>query len=173
MDQIKPTQFQNPDPLSKFPVSKKKSIQILLSISLFYFLFSCFPQLDLFTLCSRYTGDRNYAFLFFNGILVFLITNSGLAAATCPPIEADKKHHLHHHQSVPESRVAEEKKTLVRKEVADGGEAEELVTEEREIEEDEEEEEVVFGMEKLSAEDLKRKCDDFIRRMKEGIKFEA
>ncbi|GFZ05213.1 hypothetical protein Acr_17g0007850 [Actinidia rufa] len=54
--------------------------------------------------------------------------------------------------------------------VTEEGEENDIFTEDQVIVEEDVEEE---GMGLLSAEELKKKCDDFIRKMREGIKSEA
>ncbi|XP_058218213.1 uncharacterized protein LOC131329152 [Rhododendron vialii] len=156
------TQFQFP----------KKPIQILLSISAFSILLSLSPFFPLFSSCiaafsSRiftYTTDRNYIFLFCNGLLAFLIKNSSA-------VDADQDHR----------KSAHEKTELVREEVVEfkeekGKENNTLTSQdenEEEVEEFIDEEEEEEGEELMSAEELNKKCEEFIRKMREGIKIEA
>ncbi|KAL6999890.1 hypothetical protein U1Q18_001044 [Sarracenia purpurea var. burkii] len=135
------------------------------------------------------TSDRNCIFLFCNGILVFLIKNSGLACNSSPcTTDTNHEHERqsvdHSQQSVPQSA---EKRAVAREVqvqegienenlVAGGGNANENLTAQDETEEDgiliiEEGQEDGIGL--LSAEELNKKCDDFIRKVKEGIKYEA
>ncbi|XP_028086942.1 uncharacterized protein LOC114287699 isoform X1 [Camellia sinensis] len=181
MDQIKQHNNQTLVQFSQFHISKK-SIQILLfSISLFSFLLSCSPLghfLSSFSMqLFSYTSDRNYIFLFCNGILVFLIKNSGMTD-TCS--SSTDPNYEHAKQDKNEDERGRECENLV----TDGdGESEILTTQQDGIEEEEEEEEeedefvVVYHEEEenglLSAEELNKKCEDFIRKVKEGIKIEA
>ncbi|PSS06461.1 Ankyrin repeat domain-containing protein [Actinidia chinensis var. chinensis] len=154
----------------------KKSIQILLSISAFSLLFSCFPFLPL--LCNyfsnfsfqlfRYTTDRNYIFLFCNGILVFLIRNSVMAATS--PLGTIDTNPEPIKRNVDVVEVELEKGRGNENLVTEEGEENDILTEDQVIVEEDVEEE---GMGLLSAEELKKKCDDFIRKMREGIKSEA
>ncbi|GMP53175.1 hypothetical protein CsSME_00018723 [Camellia sinensis var. sinensis] len=112
-----------------------------------------------------YTSDRNYIFLFCNGILVFLIKNSGMTD-TCS--SSTDPNYEHAKQDKNEDERGRECENLV----TDGdGESEILTTQQDGIEEEEEEEEEENGL--LSAEELNKKCEDFIRKVKEGIKIEA
>ncbi|KAL7249715.1 hypothetical protein ACSBR1_011822 [Camellia fascicularis] len=106
-----------------------------------------------------YTSDRNYIFLFFNGILVFLIKNSGMTD-TCS--SSTDPNYEHAKQDKNEDERGRECENLV----TDGdGESEILTTQQDGIEEEEN------GL--LSAEELNKKCEDFIRKVKKGIKMEA
>ncbi|KAF7140478.1 hypothetical protein RHSIM_Rhsim06G0176100 [Rhododendron simsii] len=163
------TQFQFP----------KKPIQILLSISAFSILLSLSLFFPLFSSCiaafsSRiftYTTDRNYIFLFCNGLLAFLIKNSSA-------VNTDQDHR----KSVPEKTELGREEVLVEFKEEKGkenntltshdeSEEEEEDVEEFIVEEEEEEEEEGEGL--MSAEELNKKCEEFIRKMREGIKIEA
>ncbi|KAL7218396.1 hypothetical protein ACSBR2_011627 [Camellia fascicularis] len=163
MDQIKQHNNQTLVQFSQFHISKK-SIQILLfSISLFSFLLCCSPLghfLSSFSMqLFSYTSDRNYIFLFCNGILVFLIKNSGMTD-TCS--SSTDPNYEHAKQDKNEDERGRECENLV----TDGdGESEILTTQQDGIEEEEN------GL--LSAEELNKKCEDFIRKVKKGIKMEA
>ncbi|XP_068304364.1 uncharacterized protein [Pyrus communis] len=151
----------------------------------------------------RYTFDKKYVFLLCNGLLVFIVKNSGLAG-TSPressnlnnndhvpkSIESGRKAAELEETKVTEAPQAKEEVSNVEMEQTKVREDEILVSEEEEkrvlitVEEEDEccrtnfvlddhdmyEEE---GIEVLSAEELNKKCDDFIRRMKEGIRLEA
>ncbi|KAI8552183.1 hypothetical protein RHMOL_Rhmol06G0246100 [Rhododendron molle] len=177
MDQIQQNNIQRLGQLITQFQFPKKPIQILLSISAFSILLSLSPFFPLFSSCiaafsSRiftYTTDRNYIFLFCNGLLAFLIKNSSA-------VDADQDHR----------KSAPEKTELVREEVVEfkeekGKENNALTSqdenEEEEVEEfivdEEEEEEEEEGEGLMSAEELNKKCEEFIRKMREGIKIEA
>ncbi|KAH7861642.1 hypothetical protein Vadar_028809 [Vaccinium darrowii] len=172
MDQTQQNRIQI---LGQFP---KKPIQIILSISAFSILFSLSPLFPLFSnsIASfssqifSYTTDRNYIFLVCNGILAFLIKNSSTGT------NQDRAEKIFDHpKSVPE--VAE-KRELVREEVVEfteekGKESEEKDEEDFIFAEEEEEEEEEEGVGLMSAEELNQKCEEFIRKMREGIKIEA
>jgi co-chaperonin GroES (HSP10) len=67
--------------------------------------------------------------------------------------------------------VAEEKVVVEVEEVREDEQGGHGIIVVDEDEEEEEEEEEVIGL--LSTEELNKKCDDFIRKMKDDIKFEA
>ncbi|XAR55262.1 hypothetical protein NMG60_11035289 [Bertholletia excelsa] len=163
----------------------KKSTQIFLSISAFSILFSCSQLLPFFSQCIStfsvqlftFSSDRNCIFLFCNGILVFLIRNSGLSMSTSPqsvPDLAKKSAKAEEKQESTRFSPDKEHENLVS---VQGGEDEPLASQNGEEDAEDQfldfEEEDEEGVELLSAEELNRKCDDFIRRMREGIKMEA
>ncbi|XP_057506552.1 uncharacterized protein LOC130789761 [Actinidia eriantha] len=128
---------------------------------------------------ASYTTDRNYIFLFCNGILVFLIRNSVLASENQMPVpESSEKRAVAREEAVG---IEQEKERGNENLIAEKGKENEILPTQQQ--EDEEEggldiikEEEFFeeeGMELLSAEELNKKCDEFIRKMREGIKFEA
>lgn len=148
-------------------------------------------------------------FLLCNGLLVFIVKNSGLVGKS--PLEDDltEEHVLKKEDSRPSvpkamdgnenvlMEVAEEKEPKAmdgnenllmevaeEKEIADWslvtvGKRDEAEEEEEEgnddgfiiIEKEEDEEGEESGL--MSAEELNKRCDDFIRMVREGIKFEA
>lgn len=137
-----------------------------------------------------YTNDKNYMFLLCNGLLVFIVKNSGLVgnshSQSGDNLYLNEEHGIkngHRQQSVPElsenkaldldeSKIVvmevEEEQVIANGSlslttVVGGGENELLTMQ------DEEEDE--FGL--LSTEELNKRCDDFIRKMKEEIKFGA
>ncbi|KAI8007577.1 hypothetical protein LOK49_LG07G02758 [Camellia lanceoleosa] len=198
MNQIKQHNIQTLDQLTQFHFSKKL-IQILLSISAFSFLFSCSPLFPLFTnhitsfsmQILSYTTQKNFIFLFCNGILVFLIRNSGL------PHTSQTNHNvpeLGEKIALAREEVVEIKEEKIENSVTEGGGNENevlndeddkfVVVEEEEgegVDESEDDDEFVVigeeeggeGMGLLSAEELNKKCDEFIRKMREEIKIEA
>ncbi|MBA0758321.1 hypothetical protein Gotri_021329, partial [Gossypium trilobum] len=119
---------------------------------------------------------KNYMFLLCNGLLVFIATSSGLIGSSC--VETDVKAEKAVKISKLEVEASEPKGSNLKPNVvAEFDQREEadvpLVVEnegeeDRSMEEDEDEE--LGGM---SDEELNKKCEDFIRKMKEGIKFEA
>ncbi|KAM4116049.1 hypothetical protein ACJW30_02G021000 [Castanea mollissima] len=182
---------------------QNKAIILLLSASALYILFSSFSLLpfllhsfhvhNISTLPMKlfgYTNDKNYTFLLCNGLLVFLVKNSGLVgnshSQSGDNLYLKEEHGIkngHRQQSVPElsenkaldldeSKIVvmevEEEQVIANGSlslttVVGGGENELLTMQ------DEEEDE--FGL--LSTEELNKRCDDFIRKMKEEIKFGA
>jgi hypothetical protein len=173
-----------------------------------------------------YTVDKNYMFLLCNGLLVFIVKNSGLVGKSPFGDDLTEEHVMKKEGSRPSVRQLSENKAMdgsenvlmdveEEKEMADwplvpvgnGDEGEEEdsrpsvpqlsenkamdgsknvlmdVEEEKEMADlslvtvgngDEgEEDEAGEGPEMMSAEELHKRCDDFIRRMKEGIKIES
>ncbi|KAL7216443.1 hypothetical protein ACSBR1_028393 [Camellia fascicularis] len=139
-----------------------------------------------------YTTQKNFIFLFCNGILVFLIRNSGL------PHTSQTNHNvpeLGERIALAREEVVEIKEEKIENSVTEGGSNENevlndednkfLVVEKEEegegVDETEDDDEFVVigeedggeGMELLSAEELNKKCDEFIRKMREEIKIEA
>nr|GMC48533.1 glutamic acid-rich protein-like [Ipomoea batatas] len=122
------------------------TFKVVVSVSLFSFVISQYSSLilplllhsaDEFSSYSfsvnhlfRYSSDRNIVFLLCNGILVFIITNSGVIA---PP---------------PRSRESRREKPADNPIVMEVG-----------CDDDEEE----------GDDELKKKCDEFIKRMKQDI----
>ncbi|KAI3457716.1 hypothetical protein Pfo_014379 [Paulownia fortunei] len=183
----------------------KKVAQILLSVSVFSFLFSqssLVPVLvhsydyfvskfsiKLFT----YTTERNYIFLLCNGILVLIIQTSGLISKITPVQSSSKGGRIddHHVVRVDESGFQEKKPKTVRKvevfeekgrenggdDMEEGGVlAAEVDSKEDyqsseidEWEEEEEEEEEERIDEELSTDELNKKCEDFIKKVKQEI----
>ncbi|XP_044493463.1 uncharacterized protein LOC123216886 [Mangifera indica] len=143
------------------------------------------------------TIDKNYVFLLCNGILVFIFKNS-LGFKNNSPQEpvamvstkiVCKERYNGRIYSIVEKKVAQEPElvceerysrrisSIVEKKVAQEpelalvpvvAEEKQVQVQENEFEDEDEEED---GL--LSREELNKKCDDFIRRMKEEIRFEA
>uniref|UniRef100_A0A7N2R5Z2 Uncharacterized protein n=2 Tax=Quercus lobata TaxID=97700 RepID=A0A7N2R5Z2_QUELO len=190
--------------LAQFCYYHNKAIRLLLSVSALSILFSSFSLL-LFLLLSfhahnistlpmklfGYTIDKNYMFLLCNGLIVFIVKNSGLVgnshSQSGDNLYLNEEHGIkngHRQQSVPElsenkaldldeSKIVvmefEEEQVIANRSlslitVVGGGENELLTMQD-------EEEEDGFGL--LSTEELNKRCDDFIRKMKEEIKFGA
>ncbi|KAL6287181.1 hypothetical protein ACE6H2_011571 [Prunus campanulata] len=215
MDYIKVSSIQA---ASQFNFSQShnqsKVIKLLLSVSVLSILLS-YSSLVSFLLHSfnaftsaasvklfSYSFDKNYMFLLCNGLLVFIVKNSGLIG-TSPPGSTNLNNDEHAPKnSENRQRVVELEETKAPKakeEVVNVEVEQEQVREDDEIfitvEEDkrvlitqDEEEEgcrnsLIMvedhdayeeeGIELLSREELNKKCDDFIRRMKEGIKLEV
>ncbi|KAF3945485.1 hypothetical protein ACB098_06G081600 [Castanea mollissima] len=188
--------------LTQFCYYPNKAIRLLLSVSALSILFSSFPLLsfllhsfhvyNISTLPMKlfgYTIDKNYMFLLCNGLLVFIVKNSGLVgnshSQSGDNLYLNEEHGIkngHGQQSVPdlsENKALDlDESKIVVMEVQEeqviatgslslitvvGGENELLTMQE--------EEEDGFGL--LSTEELNKRCDDFIRKMKEEIKFGA
>ncbi|KAK9992562.1 hypothetical protein SO802_027547 [Lithocarpus litseifolius] len=188
--------------LAQFCYYHSKAIRLLLSVSALSILFSLLPFLlhsfhvhNISTLPMKlfgYTIDKKYMFLLCNGLLVFIVKNSGLVgnshSQSGDNLYLNEEHGIkngHRQQSVPElsenkaldldeSKIVvmevEEEQVIANGSlslitIVGGGENELLTTQ------DEQEEEDGFGP--LSTEELNKRCDDFIRKMKEEIKFGA
>ncbi|XP_020234328.1 uncharacterized protein LOC109814333 [Cajanus cajan] len=151
--------------------SSKKSIKFLLCFSLFCVLFSLLPLLvqslnPFLVQFFSYIVEKSYMFLLCNGLLVLIALNSGLTNA--PSQQA-----IQHALAVPVERVAppiaespqEEENVLV------VVEQEKVVSNAQEDEQEEgnaiviiDEHEHEHGVD--DAEELNKKCEDFIKRMK-------
>ncbi|KAK4577039.1 hypothetical protein RGQ29_027519 [Quercus rubra] len=192
--------------LAQFWYYTNKAIRLLLSVSALTILFSSFSSLPfllhsfhVYTISTLpmklfgYTIDKNYMFLLCNGLLGFIVKNSGLVgnshSQSGDNLYLNEEHGIkngHRQQSVPElsenKALDLDESKIVVMEVEEeqviangslslttvvGGENELLTMQE----EEEEEEEDGFGL--LSTEELNKRCDDFIRKMKEEIKFGA
>ncbi|CAB4274521.1 unnamed protein product [Prunus armeniaca] len=198
--------------------NQSKVIKLLLSVSVLSILLS-YSSLVSFLLHSfnaftsaasvklfSYSFDKNYMFLLCNGLLVFIVKNSGLIGTSPPGSTNLNNDELAPKNSENRQRVvelAETKAPKAKEEVVNVEVEEEQEREDDEIfitvEEEEEEDKRVLitkaeeeegcrnssimvedhdayeeeGIESLSREELNKKCDDFIRRMKEGIKLEV
>ncbi|KAG6589100.1 hypothetical protein SDJN03_17665, partial [Cucurbita argyrosperma subsp. sororia] len=143
----------------------------LLSAMVFYS--SLLPFLHSFNLYISATAHKNYMFLLCNGLLVFIVRNSGLISCS-----GDR-------HSGGDSRGAE----ALEASMADGSSKIESKVEDREergnglIQKDEESERSIMEDDDndddeeevgaLSKEELNKKCEEFIRKMKAGIKLES
>ncbi|XP_050379881.1 uncharacterized protein LOC126797272 [Argentina anserina] len=165
-----------------------KVIKFFLSISVFWILFShsslssflvhfsnaliSSPSVRLFS----YTFDKIYMFLICNGLLVFIVKNSGLIGTS--PQESNLNNDEDHVKINGETREggvveltktkAEEAKEVQVVNVEIEQENELVIVENHNEIEGEEGEGVGF----LSTEELNKRCDEFIRRVKAGIKLE-
>lgn len=184
--------------LSKFSHKSffiKMATKFLLPVSIFSIVVSYSSLISAaLKLFSGYSIDKNYMFLLCNGILVFIVKNSGVINKSPEEKEADlvnaknaikekqseqqvvklseEKVDMEVEEAQPEKRscvvVADE--NVVRVAQVDGNE-EEAQEQECEILITDEDREGGIGL--LTTEELNKKCDEFIRKMKEGIKFEA
>ncbi|WCJ37385.1 hypothetical protein M5689_018528 [Euphorbia peplus] len=113
--------------------------------------------------------SKSYIFLLCNGILVFVVKNSGGShEETVIKIGATTSQNLEFQFSAEtKGHVAEEKEVVVTEitKQVDEMEDELMIMVEEEEEEEEEEE--------MSKEELNKKCEDFIRMMKFNIQLEA
>ncbi|KAK4434777.1 hypothetical protein Salat_0640600 [Sesamum alatum] len=179
---------------------RRAFLQFLIPLSIFSFLVSYFPGLNLFAQAL----DRKYMFLICNGILAFLAKNlklSSSAGLSCGGFMKNIEEGVKEIEDLPEIlkessdqenaasiAVPEEKQAIAAvqdceglnepasEETSDGG----LILE-SEDEEDEEMEEgrgaesstLVISDASVSTEELNRKFEEFIRKMKEEIRIEA
>ncbi|XP_039072299.1 uncharacterized protein LOC120219545 [Hibiscus syriacus] len=127
--------------------------------------------------------DKNIVFLLCNGLLVFLVKYPGVTSSS--------KHDLsecvprtHPTRLQPETPLLEKEGALENSSVKEGKQEEEeenagFLEEDKEdqlnwsIEEEEEKEELMEGNKALSTEELNKKFDEFIRKMKEELRIEA
>ncbi|XP_010270213.1 PREDICTED: uncharacterized protein LOC104606614 [Nelumbo nucifera] len=151
----------------------------------------------------NYTVDRIYMFLLCNGILVFLATNSGLIRSSSPfmtDLHYDQfKSNGHHLRPIPQAPEMELEASVIEKDEIDDDEVEnidgcleknvvgkqEQVRNRLLLEQEEEESNGFLNLEEideddgegenglLSTEELNKKFDDFIKKMKEEIRLEA
>ncbi|KAE8703936.1 Tetratricopeptide repeat-like superfamily protein [Hibiscus syriacus] len=145
----------------------------LLSAILSYPLLCNFQTLAYSLQLFSFSVGKTYMFVLCNGLIFFIATGSGLIGsfAVESDVKADKIARISEGGSRRELEVesSEPKKAEV-----DQREELPLVVEEERwnelvsVDEDEDE-----ALELMSNEELNKKCDDFIRRIKEGIKFEA
>lgn len=184
--------------LSKFSHKSffiKMATKFLLPVSIFSIVVSYSSLISAaLKLFSGYSIDKNYMFLLCNGILVFIVKNSGVINKSPEEKEADlvnAKNAIKEKQS--EQQVVKLSEEKVDMEVAEAqpekrscvvvadenvvpvaqvdGDEEEAQEQECEILITDEDREGGIGL--LTTEELNKKCDEFIRKMKEGIKFEA
>ncbi|KAG5232085.1 Tetratricopeptide repeat superfamily protein [Salix suchowensis] len=137
-------------------------------VSVIFTYSSLLPLISNFVQFPSFNVDKNYVFLLCNGILVLIVKNSGLKISHSHP---DSCASFHGEQSTkkiakPAFGAAEEEKAVV--EVEEAREDEQGCREIAVIDEDEDE--VNWS---LSTDELNKKCDEFIRRMKDEIKSES
>ncbi|KAF9669635.1 hypothetical protein SADUNF_Sadunf14G0127800 [Salix dunnii] len=163
--------------------SLKLATKLLAPVCFVSFIFTCSSLLPLISSFVQFTSfniDKNYVFLLCNGILVLIVKNSGLTIShshqdSCANFHGeqstksgDSPHKLAEVSEIakPALAVAEVEKAVV--EVKEAREDEQGGHEIAVIDEDEDE---VMGL--LSAEELNKKCDEFIRKMRDEIKSES
>lgn len=144
-----------------------------------------------------YSFGKNYMFLLCNGLLAFIVKSSGLIGNSSPGSAFNSDTHatkigknmqqteLKLEQTKASSYSEEEVVMEVDDEEQGRSETSQLVEvkgdEELSISQDERENGFIKTaddqneetIELLTTEELNKKCEDFIRRMREGIKFEA
>ncbi|XP_062107192.1 uncharacterized protein LOC133818365 [Humulus lupulus] len=176
--------------------SSKKAMKLLLSLSAISFIFSYSSLLVPFLVnsfthvyfsaftkqSSSFTSspplDKTYVFLLFNGILVIIVKNSGLIGNTKSSDGVVSANMIG--KTTPSSKLSSDsKKPVVEREIIQNQQL--IMTEVNRIvvvEEDEElnkieaeEEEEEYEL--PSSDEFNKKCEDFIRRVKEEIMSEA
>ncbi|KDP29927.1 hypothetical protein JCGZ_18496 [Jatropha curcas] len=174
-DQTKLTSKSNNSSHFVWLPAKFEDVAILFSVLLFY---SSMLTLS-FNFMRFFNSNigKNYIFLLCNGILVFIFKNSGLIGNSNQESSTIKKPEKRMVIEVKEGQEKELNKSLVMlggtgivpfsaQDEADKRENEIVIVHKEEEGEDEEED---IGL--LSVEELNKKCDDFIRKVKEGINF--
>ncbi|XP_047342754.1 uncharacterized protein LOC124946231 [Impatiens glandulifera] len=150
----------------------KNATRFLVSVYLFLFLFSQFsswywyPSFNISTILNH-ANDKNCIFLIFNGLLIFLAMTSGLLKFSSSSDLKDRHQYdigLHHAPLTfdEKEREVDEGEDCS---VEDNSHCISVVTDENKVE-DEEEEELVD----LDNEELDKRFDEFIRRMKEEMR---
>ncbi|KAE8701358.1 Tetratricopeptide repeat-like superfamily protein [Hibiscus syriacus] len=163
-------------------ISLKLVTKILLPFSLLSAILSCpllcnFQALAYSLQLFSFSVGKTYMFVLCNGLIFFIATGSGLIGSfgVESDVKADRtaRIKLEVESSEPKGSIlkseVDHREELPPSVVEDEGEEErwnELVS----VDEDEDEDEAL-GL--MSNEELNKKCEDFIRRMKEGIQFEA
>ncbi|PON55054.1 Transmembrane protein [Trema orientale] len=123
------------------------------------------------------TLDKSYVFLLFNGILVILVKNSGLIGNISPELDSKTNDVVSPSSSTVLIKTTPVKPSFDSEQVKDDHDEEkerelnDTNEEEEEGEEEEEEEEEGVGL--PSSEEFNKKCDEFIRRVKEEIMLGA
>lgn len=157
----------------------KMATSFLVSVSVFSIIVSRFSLqpflLNIFKLSyfSAYkTIDKNYMFLLCNGILVFILKNSVVLKYN-PPQQPD--HVVASSEKFSKKRINRRISPMVEKRVIQERELAlvAVVAEDKQAQENELEDEDEEKKGSLSRDELNKKCDDFIRKMKQVIKSEA
>ncbi|KZV54325.1 hypothetical protein F511_03580 [Dorcoceras hygrometricum] len=169
----------------------KKFTQILLSVSLFSFLFSQSSLVPVFlhhfhrfapNLSIKFftfESERNYIFLLFNGILVLIIQSSGLVRKSPAKIPVDLAHIIQQKKEEEPKfhEIAEVKETQIHEdEGSKNGTG--FVAEKKDFTGPDQTEECGEEgggggrqeIEVLSADELNKKCEEFIKKVKQEIK---
>lgn len=176
----------------------KLATKLLAPVCFFSVIFSyssLLPFISNFMQFPSFNIDKSYVFLLCNGILVLIVKNSGLKISDSHLDSSanlygeqnmksgDSPHKLDEVSEITKPALVAEEKVVVEveevREDEQGGHEIIVVDEDEQggheiivVDEDEEvEEEEVIGL--LSTEELNKKCDDFIRKMRDGIQSEA
>ncbi|KAJ7964699.1 putative Transmembrane protein [Quillaja saponaria] len=160
MDHLKYPNYQIASQLC-LSLNPYRIIKFVLSFSFFSILLSNSSFLiQLF----RHTICKNYMFMFCNGLLVVIFKNSGLICGASPSTASHREEaHVMENGEQKFVEMHEQQNRFPVKQ--DEGEEERtgfIIIDE---EEEEEDDDIVV----LSTEELNKKCDDFIRKMKAGF----
>ncbi|XWS31080.1 hypothetical protein CRYUN_Cryun23aG0046600 [Craigia yunnanensis] len=151
----------------------------VLSVILSYPLLCNFHILTFDLQLFSFSAGKNYMFLLCNGLLVFIATSSGLIGSFSVETNFKSEETLKNKggsQRELQVKSLELKGSISKTKVipkvdqeAQGRENVPSIVQDEDEEQRHEDED--FGL--MSNEELNKKCEDFIRRMKEGIKFEV
>ncbi|KAI9109046.1 hypothetical protein K1719_020001 [Acacia pycnantha] len=179
--------------LFKVSGTSGRVIKIVLSVSVLSLLFSFLPFL--FQTVNQFSINKSYVFLFCNGLMAFIAKNSSLPSDhssshefndldVAAPVHNSQEHDMAAADSA-EQQEEEEKRMIVA--FTDSREEDEVIAyaerEEEEVEEEEEEKRIILAdnsqeeedqgsnngvwiTEEEEVEELNKKCEDFIRKMK-------
>ncbi|EEF32164.1 uncharacterized protein LOC8264005 [Ricinus communis] len=178
MESIKNANFQTKSRNLHFLHLLTKFLAAMFFFSVIFLCSSLLP----FLFSSSSIG-KNYMFLLCNGILVLIVKNSGLMADSDQEVKPTIKNEGSSQKLTPPPSASETKTVVAEATVVvaiedkssvmlKGNVAGEQGTETGVIDDGVEEEDEEEEIELLSAEELNKKCDDFIRRMKEAIKYQ-
>ncbi|KAL5794316.1 hypothetical protein ACOSP7_002910 [Xanthoceras sorbifolium] len=164
-----------------------KAIKLLVSVSIFSIVFSSSFFSSYAKEILAHNIDKSYMFLLCNGILVFIVKNSARLIDESPrqesyddPLEKKSMKKRHNQLEVVVKKLPEEISTrpslIVSKEVDQETQEEEenevlIISSSAAEKEGDDDDEQEDGTGLLSVEELNKKCEDFIRKMKKEIKF--
>ncbi|KAI4308514.1 hypothetical protein L6164_031577 [Bauhinia variegata] len=181
MDYLKHSKKFEAQNWSRLSQNSHRIIKFLLPFSVFSALIPFLPLLvqslkPFFMQFHGYTNDKTYMFLVCNGLLVFIVKNSGLIDGSKPSANQSKELYTENPESgraemkvlesekpikvLPENHIEiecpdEDKSWVISEEQDDGDDGVLDVEEEHEDEND-----------AVETEELNKKCEDFIRKMK-------
>ncbi|KAI4314041.1 hypothetical protein L6164_026984 [Bauhinia variegata] len=145
-------------------------IKFLLSISLFSFLLQ-FSKPFLVQL-SSYSIAKSYMFLLCNGLVGFIVKSSGLIDGFSPTHNQSKEPAVDNPESGRSELKVSDKNGVKTEYPEEEKEGKKLVTEGEEEEEEERNGFLISGEgdhDEEMTEELNKKCEDFIRKMKEAF----
>lgn len=161
----------------------KKFAQILLSVSVFSFLFSQTSLVPVFLhyfdqfapsfsiKFFNFESERNYIFLLCNGILVLIIKTSGLVRKSPAKIPVDLTHVIQQKKDEEPKlqEITEAKEKRIHEEGRkNGGFVAEMGDRRKELQDfDHIVEEGREAIEVLTADELNKKCEEFIKKVKQ------